>query len=73
MDMLMAVLTLHIIDEVGACIMFCPFFFMASMTGNRFSVNPRPCCLGVGLDVSDVPVAAIARVGSMNGLCKLPL
>jgi len=73
MDIFMAVLTLNIIDEVGTCIMFCPFLFMAPMTGNRFGMNPRPFCLSVGLDISNVQVATVAGIGSMNGLCKFPL
>jgi hypothetical protein len=72
-DVFMAVFTLNIIDKVGTRIMFCPFLFMAPMAGDRFRMNPCPLCLSVGLDISNVQVATVAGIGSMNGLCKFPL
>jgi hypothetical protein len=70
-DVFMAVFTLNVIDEMGARIMFYPFFFMTSMTGDGFSMNSSPLCLHMGFDVGDIPVTTVTGVGSMNGLGKL--
>jgi hypothetical protein len=69
---LMAVLTLYVIDEMSARIMFCPFLLMTSMTGDGLGMNFSPLCLHVRFDICDIPVATVAGVGSMNGLGKLP-
>jgi hypothetical protein len=68
----MAVLTLYVIDEMSARIMFCPFFLMTSMAGDGFGMNSPPLCLHMGFDIRDIPVATVTGVGSMNGLGKLP-
>jgi hypothetical protein len=73
MDFDMAVLTLNIVDEVGTGVMFRALLLMTPMTGDGFGMNFPPFCLSMGLDVCDVPVATITRIGSMNGLGKLPL
>jgi hypothetical protein len=39
MNVFMAVFTLNIIDEVGTCIMFRTFLFMASMTSDGLRMN----------------------------------
>jgi hypothetical protein len=72
-NVFVAVLALNVIDEMGTRIMFCPFLFMTSMTGDWLAINSRPSCLHMGFDISDIPVTTIAGVGSMNGLCKFPL
>jgi hypothetical protein len=42
------------------------------MTGDGLGMNFSPFCLHVLLDIGDIPVAAVAGVGSMDGLGKLP-
>jgi hypothetical protein len=71
-DLFMAVFTLNVIDEMGACIMFRPFLLMTSMTGDGLRMNSSPFCFPMGFDIRDIPVATVAGVGSMNGLGKLP-
>jgi hypothetical protein len=69
MDVLMAVYTLNVIDEVDTCIMFGPFFFMASMTGDWLSVDF--CTFGcVSIDIGNVPVTTITRVDPVDGLSE---
>jgi hypothetical protein len=68
-----AVLALNIIDEMGTRIMFCPFLFMTSMTGDWLGIDSRPSCFHMGFDISYIPVTTVAGIGSMNGLCKFPL
>jgi hypothetical protein len=72
-DVFMAVFALNIIDEMGACIMLCPFLLMASMAGYRLCLNSSPFCFSMSLDIRDIPVATVAGICSMNGLGKLPL
>jgi hypothetical protein len=68
----MTVFTLNVIDEMGARIMFYPFFFMTSMTGDGLCMNSSPFCFPMGFDIRDIPVTTVTGVGSMNGLGKLP-
>jgi hypothetical protein len=70
-NLLMAVLALNVIKEMGACIMFRRFFFMTSMAGDWLGMNPRPSCR-MGLDICDVIMTTVARIGAMNRLGKLP-
>ena len=72
-DVFVAVFALNVIDEMGACIMLCPFLLMTSMAGDRFGMNSCPLCFGMGFDIRDIIVATVTGVGSMNGLGKLPL
>jgi hypothetical protein len=73
MNVFMAVFTLNVIDEVGTCIMFCSFLFMASMAGDWLGINPCSSYLHMGFDIRNIPVTAIAGVGSVNGLSELSL
>src|SRR4030042_5575883 len=73
MDIFMAVFALNIVDEVGAPVMFCPRLLMAAMAGHWFHMNLRPLCLRMGFHIRNVPVAAIAGVGSMNRLGEFSL
>ena len=73
MDLFMTVLALHLIDEVGACIMLRPLLLMAPMAGHRLGMNPRPFCFHMGFDIRNIPVTTVARIGSMNRLSKFPL
>lgn len=72
-DVLMAILTLNIVDEMGAGVMFRPFLLMTPMAGHRLSMNSSPFSFRMGFDIRNIPVAAIAGIGSVNGLGKLPL
>jgi hypothetical protein len=72
-DVFVAVLTLNVIDEVGTRIMFCSFLFMASMAGDWLGINPCSSYLHMGFDIRNIPVTAIAGVGSVNGLSELSL
>jgi hypothetical protein len=72
-DVFMAVFALNIIDEMGACIMLCPFLLMASMAGDRLCMNSSSFCFYMNLDIRDIPVATVAGICSMNGLGKPPL
>jgi hypothetical protein len=65
-NIFVAVFTLNIIYEMGACVMLCPFFLMTAMAGHRFRMNPRTFGLRMRFHVRNVPVAAIAGVGSMD-------
>jgi hypothetical protein len=60
MDLLVAVLALNLIDEMGTGIMLCPLFFVASMAGDRFRMDPSPFGREVALNIRNVPVASIA-------------
>ena len=71
-NLLMAVCALNVIKEMGACIMCCPFFFMTSMAGDWLGMNSCPFCSGMDVDIRDVIVATVARIGTMNRLGKLP-
>lgn len=73
MDIFVTVLTLDVIDKMGARIMFRPFFLMASMTGDRLGMDSTPFGLPMGFDVGDIPMTTVTGVGSVNGLGKLPL
>jgi len=73
MDILVAVLALDVVQEMGARVMLCPLPLMASMTGNRFGLNLGSFCLEMFFNIHDIPVAAIAGKGSMDGLGKLSL
>jgi hypothetical protein len=72
-DLCMAVFALDIIDEMSACIMFCPFLLMASMAGDRLRMNSPPFGFHMSIDVRDIPVATIAGIGSVNGLGEFSL
>src|SRR4030042_601164 len=73
MYIFMAVFALNIVDEVGSPVMFCPLLRMTAMAGHGFHMNPRPLCLRMGFHIRNVPVATIARVGSMNRLGEFSL
>jgi len=64
---------LNVIDEMGTGIMFCPFLLVASMAGDRFCVDPCTFGLKMTLDIDNIPMATIAREGSVNRLSEFPL
>jgi hypothetical protein len=72
MDIFVAVYALNIVDEVSAPVMFHPLLLMAPMAGHWFRMNPGAFCLCMGSHIRDVPMAAIAGVGSMNRLGEFP-
>jgi hypothetical protein len=72
-DPCMTVFTLDIVYKMGARIMFCPFFFVTSMASDRLCINSRPSRFHMGCDVRNIPVATIARIGSMDGLGEFSL
>jgi hypothetical protein len=61
----MAVRTPHIVNEVSAGIMFGTFAFMTSMAGDCLGLD-FPALCRVFLNIGDVPVAAVAGIGSMD-------
>jgi len=61
----MAVLTHHVVDEMGTGVMFGSFDLMASMAGNRLGLDSPPPCR-VFLNIGNIPVAAIAGIGAMD-------
>jgi len=65
MHLHMAVRTPHIVDEMGAGVMFGAFYLMASMAGNRLGLDSPPPCR-VFLNIGNIPVAAIAGIGAMD-------
>jgi hypothetical protein len=71
-NLCVTVFTLYVVDKMGACIMFCPFLLMASMAGDRLSVDSTPFCFHMSIDVRDIPMATIAGIGSVNGLGEFP-
>src|SRR4030042_2119272 len=72
-DLFMTVFALNVIDEMGACIMLCPFPLVTSMKGEGLGMNPRPFCLHMLFGIGNIPMTTIARVGSVNGLSELLL
>jgi hypothetical protein len=72
MDVRVAILTFDIIDKMGAGIVVHTLHFMTPVTGHSFSHD-----LGSSgrmlVDVCDVPVATVTRVGSVNRSGKLHL
>jgi hypothetical protein len=50
-----------------------PFLFMTSMARDRLRMNSCSFGLGMGLDICDVIVATVTRVGAVNGPGKFPL
>jgi hypothetical protein len=71
MDLFVAVFALNIIDEMSTPVMFCPLPLMTAMAGHGLRMNPCTLCLRMGFHIRNVPVAAIAGVGSMDRLSKL--
>jgi hypothetical protein len=65
MDLHMAVGTSHIVDEMGAGVMFGTFDLMTSVAGDRLDMDSAPLSR-VDLDIGDIPVAAITGIGSMK-------
>jgi hypothetical protein len=72
MDLRVAVFTLDVVDEMGACVVLSPFLLMASMTGDRLCVDSPSLCFQMGLYIRDIPMAAITGVGTVNGLSEFP-
>jgi hypothetical protein len=72
-NLLVAVSTLHFIDKMGAGIVLCRFFFMATMAGDRLCMDSGPFSLNMVFNLCDIPVATVAGVCPMNRLGKLPL
>ncbi len=70
-DILVAVFTLNVINEVGARIMLCPLLLMAAMTGDWLRMNSGTLRLRVGFDIGNIPMTAIAGIGSMDRLGEL--
>jgi hypothetical protein len=73
MDLFVAISTLNIINEMGAGIMFCRFFFMATMAGDRLGMDFCPFFLDMLLDIGDIPVATVTGVCSVHRLGKCSL
>ena len=73
MDLLVTILALDLIDEVGTGIMLRGLSLVTPVARDGFRVDLSAFGLYMGFDVYDVPMAAIARERSMNGLCKLSL
>jgi len=71
MNPCMTVLALDFVDKMGTGIMFRPFFFVTSVTGYRFGVNPCPFGLQMFLDIRNIPVTTVTRIGPVDGLGKL--
>jgi hypothetical protein len=67
MDVRMAVRTPHIVDKMGTGVMFGSCDLMASMAGDPFGLDSPPLCR-MFFDIGDIPVAAIAGIGSMDRL-----
>ena len=53
--------------------MFCRFFLVATMAGDRLGMDFGPFLLDMLFDIGDIPVATVAGVCSMNRLGKLSL
>jgi hypothetical protein len=66
----MAVLTLDVVYEMGARIMFRPFLLMTAVTCNGLRMNPPSFGFPVGFHIRDIPMATVAGVGSVNGLSE---
>jgi hypothetical protein len=73
MDLCVTVFTLYVVDKMGTCIMLCPFLLVATMAGDRLRMDSPPLGFHMSVDVGDVPMATIARIGSVHGLGELPL
>jgi hypothetical protein len=65
MDLHMTVRTPHIVDEMGAGVVFGAFDLMTAMAGDWLGLN-FPTLSRVFLDIGDIPMAAITGVGSMD-------
>ncbi|NIS60454.1 MAG: hypothetical protein GTO13_07100 [Proteobacteria bacterium] len=72
MDLHMAVRAPHIIDEVGAGIVFGPLDLVASVAGDWLGLD-FPALCRVFLDISDIPVAAITGIGTVDRLGEFGL
>lgn len=71
-DVFVAVFTLNVVEEMGACIMLRPFLLMTSMAGDWLGMNSCPFCFGMDVDIRDVIVATVAGIGTVNRLGELP-
>ena len=72
MNLYMAVLTPHIVDEMGAGVMLRSFYLMASVAGDGLGLDSRTFC-GVFLDIRDIPVAAVTGIGAVDRFGELGL
>ena len=70
MNLFMTVLTLNLIDEMGAGIMLCRFLLVAPEAGDGLGMDFCPFFLEMFLNVSNIPVATVTRVCPMNRLGK---
>jgi hypothetical protein len=73
MDLFMTVFTLDVVYKMGARIVLRSFLLVTSMASDWLCINSRPSRFHMGFDVGDIPMATIARIGSMHGLGELPL
>jgi hypothetical protein len=62
----------HIVNEMGAGVMFRTFNLMTSVAGDRLGLDFSTLCR-VFLDIGDVPVAAITGICSMDRFGELGL
>ncbi len=69
-DLNMTILALDVIDKMGTGIMFGTLDLMTAVTGHRLCLNSGSLD-GMLFDIRDIPVAAIARIGTMNRPRKL--
>ena len=67
MDVRMAVRTPHIVDKMGTGVMFGPCDLVAPVAGDPFGLDSPSLCR-MFFDIGDIPVAAIAGIGSMDRL-----
>ena len=69
MDISVALLAFDIVQEVNACIVLRALLFVATMTGHRFGLNLATFrFFAVAFNVKNIPVAAIAGEGAVDGL-----
>jgi hypothetical protein len=73
MNLFVTISALNFINEMGAGIMFCSFFLMATMAGDRLGMDFCPFLVDMFFHIDDVPVATVTGVCSMNRLGELSL
>jgi hypothetical protein len=72
MDFYMTVRTSHIVYEMGAGVMFGTFNLVTSVAGDRLDMDSTALCR-VFLNIGNIPMAAIAGIGSMDRFGELGL
>jgi hypothetical protein len=72
-DLFVTILALDLVDKVGTGVMLRGLSSVTPMARDGFRVDLCPFGLEMSFGVCNVPMAAITRERSMNGLCKLSL